>query len=309
MAGVNALDQHLKRKYGEFARANNSFYTFIYEARFDLLMDNPKVSIIMPMKDNSDLTNNAIKSILSKSNYKNYEILVLNNRSTDKKTFQWFETIQKEDQRIKVIDADFEFNWSKLNNFGILHASGEVYIFMNNDTIVITDDWIERICENALRRDIGVVGPLLLYEDDTIQHAGVVVGMSGWADHIYKGMEQVHHGCPYVSPMVNRNVLAVTGACMAISKKTIDKIGKFDENFIICGSDVEICIRAHDAGLNNLYLSGVKVYHLESKSRDSYIPETDFKMSDKCYAFYRENGDPYFNINLDVNSVVPQERV
>ena len=153
------------------------------------------------------------------------------------------------------------------------NASGEVYVFLNNDTLVITEDWLERLCENALRDDIGIVGGLLLYDDNKIQHAGVVVGFGGWADHVYKNMDPIHYGCPFVSPMVNRNVLAVTGACMAVSKKTIELIGKFNEEFIICGSDVEICIRSHEAGLYNLYNSRVKLYHLESKSRDSYIPK------------------------------------
>lgn len=306
-AGFRALNEHLKRKYGETARAQETEYTFVYQPRFDLMKADTLISIIMPMKDNWEMTENCIHSICEKSTYQNFEILLLNNRSEKADTLRWFEKIKQYDGRVKVIEADFEFNWSKLNNFGMKHAKGDVYIFMNNDTLVITPDWMERLAENALRKDIGVVGPLLLYEDDTIQHAGIIVGMGGWADHVFKGMEPVHCGTPYVSPMVSRNVTAVTGACMAISKETIEDIGEFDDEFIICGSDVEICIRAYEKGYRNLYQANARLYHLESKSRDSYIPEIDFKKSYECYTPFRENGDPYFNPNLDQNSVIPKE--
>jgi len=304
-AGLNALNAHLSRFYDGCASANLSSATFVYDTRFDTMVDTPKVSIIIPMKDKHELTNSCIESIIEKSTYTNWEIILLNNRSAQKETRKWFETITLKESRVKVIDANFKFNWSKLNNFGMQHSDGDVYIFLNNDTVVITPDWIERLCENALREDIGVVGPLLLYEDETIQHAGVIVGMNDWADHIFKGMQPVHITSPYVSPMVNRNVLSVTGACLCVSRKTAERLGGFNEDFIICGSDVEFCIRAYDIGLNNMYNANVKLYHLESKSRDSFVPEIDFKLSYEAYTPYRENIDPYFNPNLDIRSTIP----
>ena len=306
-AGKKALEEHLKRKYGSNAYVEDGKYNFTYDVRFPAI-EKPLVSIIIPMKDKWELTNNCIHSILQKSSYQNFEILILNNRSEEAKTISWLSEITTFDRRIKVFDADMEFNWSKLNNFGIEKALGDVYIFLNNDTLVISPDWIERLAENALRDDIGVVGAMLLYADKTIQHAGVVVGIGGWADHIFKGMSPIHYGSPFVSPVLSRNVLAVTGACMAISKNTIQKIGGFNESFIICGSDVEICIRAYDNGLFNRYDAKVCLYHLESKSRDSYIPENDFEKSFECYTPYRENVDPFFNVNLDNSSVIPKER-
>ncbi len=113
-----------------------------------------------------------------------------------------------------MTDAFYPFCWSKLNNQGIDQAGGDVFIFLNNDTRVISTDWIERLSEQALRDDVGAVGPLMLYQDGTIQHAGVVLGHGGWADHIFKGMHPVHYGSPFVSPMVKRNVLSVIGSCM-----------------------------------------------------------------------------------------------
>lgn len=306
IAGKNALDAHLKRKYGELAYAEETEYTFVFNPRFRL-QDKPFISIIIPMKDHWEMSDACIKSILEKSTYPNYEIIILNNRSEKKDTFAWFKEIQKNHQ-VRVVDADMEFNWSKLNNFGIRQARGDVFVFLNNDTLVISEDWLERLAENALRPDVGVVGGLLLYEDNTIQHAGVVVGMGGWADHLFKGMAPIHYGSPYISPMVSRNVLAVTGACMAVSRKRLEEIGGFDEEFIICGSDIELCIRAHEKGFYNRYDVNVRLYHLESKSRDKYIPEVDFQKSYEVYGPYRDNVDPFFNINLDTSSTSPKER-
>ena len=305
LSGLHALNEHLKRVYGPDAHADESEYLFVYDARYPLSEDT-MVSIIIPMKDKWKLTEACIRSIKEKSTWKNYEIIILDNRSKEKGTYKWLRNIRKNDPKVRVVKADMEFNWSKLNNFGMQHAKGDVFIFLNNDTLVISPNWMERLSEKALRDEVGAVGPLLLYEDETIQHAGVVVGFGGWADHVFKGMKPVHYGSPFISPMVTRNVLAVTGACMAVSKKTIEKIGGFDETFIICGSDVELCIRAHERGLFNVYDAGTRLYHLESKSRDSHIPEIDFKRSYECYTPYREGVDPYYNKNLDRNSVIPR---
>lgn len=304
-AGLNAVNEHLHRKYGENAYAQETENLFVYDARYPIPADT-KITIVIPMKDNWKLTDACVKSILEKSTWKNYEILILDNRSEEAKTFKWFKTIETLSPAIRVLKADMEFNWSKINNFGIRNGKGDVFIFLNNDTVVISPDWMERLSEKALRKDTGVVGPLLLYEDGTIQHAGVVVGFGGWADHVFKGMPPVHFGAPYVSPMVSRNVLAVTGACMAVSKATLDKIGVFDETFVICGSDVELGIRAHERGLFNVYDATVRLYHLESKSRDSYVPNQDFKRSYEVYGPYREGCDPFYNPNLDKNSTTPK---
>ena len=304
--GLNALNAHFKRVNGGKAHAYPTSLSQVWDARFETLNGNPKVSIIIPIKDKLDLTRNCVNSILGKSTYENYEIIIVNNGSTEDSTVEWLEQARVTMDNIIVVDALYDFNWSKLNNHGMRYATGDVFVFMNNDTEVITPDWIERLCENALRDDIGAVGPLLLYDDGTIQHAGVVVGMSGLADHVYKKEKPIHKTSPFVSPLVNRNVLAVTGACLCISRKALDKIGSFNENFIICGSDVELCIRAHEAGYRNMYNANVKLYHFESKSRDSYIPEIDFEMSHKAYAPYLRSFDPYYNPNFDLKSVFPR---
>ncbi len=304
VAGLNALDSHLKRKYGKFAKATETNNLFVYEAKFDNL-NNQKIGIIIPMKDKWTLTEQCIYSIIKYTKYKNYEILILDNNSEEKITKDWLKDVVKLDSRIRVLKADMEFNWSKLQNFGIKNSDAQCFVFLNNDTIIEDEDWLTTLCSNALRDEVGVVGPLLEYEDGTIQHGGVVIGLCGYADHLYKNMNPVHAGINFISPMVPRNVTAVTGACMAISKKTIDKIGGFDENFVICGSDVEMCVRAYENGLRNIYTPNTYLKHLESKSRDSYIPTIDFKLSEKCYKKYWDNGDPFFNKNLALTTTIP----
>lgn len=303
-AGLAALNEHLARVFGaENAYATEDENLFVYDSRYNV--DSVKVSIIIPTKDKIELLEPCIISILDKTKYPDYEILIINNNSVEKETFDWFEQ-QKSRTAVRIIEANYEFNWSKLNNHGIREASGEVFVFLNNDTLVISEDWLQRLVEKAQRDDVGTVGGLLLYEDNTIQHAGVVIGLGGWADHIFKGMKPNHFGSPYVSPMVTRNVTASTGACLTISKKTLNRIGYFNEDFIICGSDVEISLRSLDHGLVNIYDPHVRLFHLESKSRSSYIPPIDFELSKFFYGPYLEKGDPYYNSNLSLSSLAPK---
>jgi len=304
IAGLRALDSHLKRVYGSGARAVETKDYYVYDARYPINPEKVRVSIIIPTKDKVELLEPCVRSILEKTVYPNYEIIIMNNNSVEIETLEWFKKVSS-NEHIRIVNAPYQFNWSKLNNHGIREATGDVFIFLNNDTLVISGDWLERLSEKAIREDAGTVGALLLYEDGKIQHAGVVIGLGGWADHVFKNMAPVHYGTPYVSPVLTRNTIAVTGACMAVSRMTIEKIGNFDENFIICGSDVELGIRAHKNGLWNIYDSRVELYHLESKSRDSYIPEIDFEMSKLHYMEFLKNGDPYYNINLDLTMTSP----
>lgn len=309
-AGLLAVSEHLERVYGKGkAEALETENLFVYDVRYKM-EEKPLVSVIMPTKDAADYLREVIDSIEEKTEYPNYEIVLLDNNSEKEETFRYFEEVQKTYSNVRVVKAALPFNWSLLNNFGMQHAKGEVFIFMNNDMKVISPEWMTRLAEKALRPDCGIVGGLLLYEDGTIQHAGVVSGMGGWADHVFKGMKPVHYGSPFLSPMVTRNVTAVTGACMAVSRSTIQEIGAFNENFVVCGSDIEICIRALQCGKVNIYDPNVKLYHYESKSRDPKdIPEIDFTLSFEMYKAYNNLKDPYFNPNLDYMSCVPRPKV
>lgn len=307
-AGLNALQAHFDRVSPGEVIVNETENLFVYDVRYKIADPTTiTASIIIPTKDHVDDLKAAIDSIFNKTvtSYR-YEVLILDNGSTELKTKEYLQNVSNEHKNVRVLNAPYAFNWSKLNNQGINESNSDVIVCLNNDVEVISKDWLDRLIENALRKDVGVVGGLLLYPDGTIQHAGVVIGLGGWADHVYKGTKPVHYGNPFISPVVNRNVSAVTGACMAFSRNLIESIGIFDENFVICGSDVELCLRARKYGFNNLYLPKVCLTHYESKTRDPKdIPETDFQLSEEAYRNYLLTGDPYYNSNLDYDCCIP----
>ncbi len=306
-AGKEAVERHLRSRYGQqFDHVDDGEYTFVYQPRF-VVPTGTKASIIIPTLDKAELLETCIKSIQEKTVGVSYEILVLDNGSVEEQTQACFSRLRL-DPRVRIIEAKIPFNWSRLNNLGRRHVEGELLVFLNNDTEVISPDWLLRLAEYALLPDMATVGPLLLYPDNTIQHAGVVVGMGGWADHVFKSEVVQHYPTPFVSSVVARNVLANTGACMAISARRFDELGGFDEEFEICGSDVEIGIRAHNAGFQNVYLPAVRLFHHESKTRSAHVPEVDFQQSALKYAPYRLCGDPFFNPNLDPFSTTPRPK-
>ena len=306
-AGRRAVNDFLRQRYPSAAvEGADGEHLFTYQAKFSL-PDSLLVSIIIPTKDKSELLAECINSIVTKSSWKNFEIILLDNNSSEAKTFDYFDFVQKEDSRIKVISMPIPFNWSRLNNLGVKQAKGGVLVFLNNDTSVISADWIEYLAGYSQLPDVGTVGGLLLFDDGTIQHSGVVVGMNNWADHVFKGTKPLHAGGPFVSPVLTRNVLAVTGACLAIAREKFETLGGFDEAFVICGSDVELGLRAHRQGLFNVMCAEARLYHHESKTRNpAAIPENDFIQSDKKYSPYRLTvADPFYSPNLSIDNTTP----
>jgi O-antigen biosynthesis protein len=307
LAGRRAIQDYLDQTCSG-AQVMDGVYTFCYDVHYNHAAAQPLVSILIPTRDRVELLDTCVRSLREKTRYANYEILVVDNGSVELETTRWFAQMSIE-AGVRVLPADVPFNWSALNNLAAREAKGKVLVFLNNDTEIVDGEWLDRLVDVALRPDVGVCGPLLLYGDMTIQHAGVVVGMGGWADHVFKGLPPIHMQNCFTSPVMRRNVLAVTGACMAMEKTKFDAIGGFDESFIICGSDVEICLRAFHRGLLNVYVPEAKLVHHESKTRDpGNIPETDFIRSEQAYSPYRTAGDPYFNPNLDLMSPVPRPR-
>lgn len=308
LAGMRCVDEHAKACFGPHAHAEETGLTFVYHIRTGLLLKESRISILIPTRDHLKELRTCVESIRTRSTWTGYDILVIDNGSTDPQTLEWLRLQEAEDPTgFRSIRIDAPFNWSRLNNIGIRETRGDVLVLLNNDTEVITPDWLERLAEEVLRPDVGAAGGLLLYPDGRIQHAGVVVGMGGWADHVFKGHWPVHDLSPFVSPMVQRNVLAVSGACMAVSRRTIDRIGGFDERYIMCGSDVEFCLRAHAAGLWNVYDPGVRLVHHEAATRRSKpIPEIDFVLSRNAYApFLIGRGDPFYNPHLSLMDTTP----
>lgn len=264
----------------------------------------PLISIIVPIRDNINLLIDCVRSIRKHSYKSRYEIIVLDNQSKDPQTINWLKK-SEEAGLITCIKCDFAFNWSKLNNVGIESANGNVMLLLNNDTLVITPDWLDRLAALALEENVGVVGPLLLYPDGCIQHAGVVVGYGGFADHVYLG-EPVSNRKDesFISPLVRRDVSACTGACQVFTKKTYQEIGPFNERLLITG-DIEFCIRALNKGFRNIYDPSVSLYHLESTTRKKGLGKEEKLELKSCLGELTVLDDMYFNHNLSRSSRSP----
>lgn len=258
-----------------------------------------RVSVIVPTRDRVELLRRCVEGVFA-TNSGDFEVIVLDNDSRQERTRTWLAEAQKQWPRLRVVAAPGAFNWSRLNNLGIAHATGDVFVFLNNDTEPHSDgcpEWLARLADMALRPDVGAVGPLLLYAGGHIQHAGVVVGADASTDHVFRGALPAIHRHVFVSPFLPRNVAAVTGACMAFSRRTLDAIGNFDEDYRVAGSDVEICVRALTHGLLNVYLPDVVLLHLESRTRGRRDPTADVR---RLRAFLAEHcpQDPYYHPQL-----------
>lgn len=306
-AGKLAIQHHVDLLHpGASVRDGQNL--FCYDVRYPYAEHDPFVSIIIPTRDSLDLLKVAITTLIDVTRYPYYEIIIIDNGSIDSRTLTWLEQMSAK-PNFSVVRADTPFNWSRLNNLGAKQARGDVFVFLNNDVEVTDGEWLQRLAENALRPEVAVCGPMLLYSDGSIQHAGVVVGMGGWADHVYKGEWPVHSQNLFASPVLRRQVLAVTGACMVIARAKFELLGGFDESFIVCGSDVELCLRAFDKGYRTVYVPEARMIHHESKTRDPRaIPEGDFVRSAEAYAPFREEGDPFYSPNLDYMSCSPRFR-
>lgn len=263
-----------------------------------------KVSIIVPTRNLGKILNTCLQSIFQKTEYPNYEVLVIDNGSTEietKKVINYWQT--QEITRFKCLPLDIPFNFSKINNYAVQHCEGQYLLFLNNDTEVITPDWINAMVEQAQRPSIGAVGALLLYPDNTIQHAGVLMGFGGVAGHSHQYypvnslgyFDQIH--------TIN-NYSAVTGACLLCRREVFEEIGGFEEELSIAFNDVDLCLKMLDNGYQNIYLPHVKLYHYESKSRgyettiekqERFTKEVKF-MIDKWDKYIQH--DPCYSIHL-----------
>ncbi|MDE0178375.1 MAG: glycosyltransferase [Gammaproteobacteria bacterium] len=257
---------------------------------------NATISVVIPTRDRLDLLEPCVGSLYATSDGARLDVLVLDNGSSEPATRAWFDEAQQRHASLRVLSDQGEFNWSRLNNLGVAAGRGDVFVFLNNDTLAIEDGWLDRLAEYALRRDTGAVGPLLLFADGSVQHAGLVVGYGDHADPIYRGTAPDFDDHAFVSPRLPRNVAAVTGACLAASRKTLETIGTFDEGLALAG-DVEFCLRAHAAGLVNVYAGDVVLHHYESATIGRRSHGTDgHRLGSLVQATLPR--DPFYNPNL-----------
>jgi GT2 family glycosyltransferase len=264
------------------------------------------VSILIPNRDRIDLLSRCVESILEKTTYKNYEVLVVESGSQPA-AFRYYDEIEKH-RKVRILSYPKGLNYSAVNNFGAKYARGDVLLFLNNDTEIIDPDWLEEMIRWAERKEIGVVGTKLVKRDGTIQHAGVIIGLTGFAGHIFAGLTEGHWG-PFGSTEWYRNYLAVTGACLMVRRNVFQEVGGFREDFCYCGSDVEFCLRTKERGYRVVYTPFAKLLHNEAATRGGSIPNGDFQVSFQHCEQYLRNGDPYFNPNLSYWHTAPRLRV
>ena len=263
-AAQKAIKDYLKRNKIKGEVEHGSSLGFFRVKRE--ILGNPLVSIIIPFKDKPNILEQCLNSILSKTEYKNYEIILVNNQSKAKKTVKYLQSLKKE-KKIRILDYDKPFNFSAINNFAVEKSKGEYILFLNNDTEVINGNWLSNMLRHAQRKEVGVVGSLLLYPNNTIQHAGVVIGMGGTAGHVFHGVSINNDS--YVDLMkIDRNYSAVTGACLMTQKELYLSVGGFDEkNFSIAFNDVDLCLKMREKDLLVVFTPYSKLYHYESLSR------------------------------------------
>ena len=309
-AGKAAITAHLNR-LGLKGSVSEAVMQSTYQVQYEI-EGNPLISIIIPNRDHVNDLKRCVDSIRQKSSWKNWEIIVVENNSEDRVTFQYYEEIRK-DERIRVVkwegkEGKKDFNFAALNNYGAQFANGELLLLLNNDTEVISPDWMEQMLMFAQRGDVGVVGAMLYYPDDTVQHAGVILGIAGVAEHGHKGYKRGEYG--YAGRLtITQNLSAVTAACMMIPRKVWTELHGMDEKFAVNYNDLDLCMRIRKAGYLIVWTPYAELYHYESKSRGTEDnPEKKRRANEEIDRFMDrwgmaiEAGDPYYNPNLTLVS-------
>ncbi len=264
---IKALKDSLKRRKIK-GEVSVGLFPGSFRVKYDII-DNPLVSIIIPTKDKREYIERCISSVLSKTTYDNYEIIIVDTGSTEQDTLEYYETI-KNNPKIRFVYWKKPFNYSSVNNFGVKHSKGEYLLLLNNDTEVITHDWIEGMLEHAQREEVGAVGVKLLYPDNRIQHAGVLLGINGGtgrgvAGHAFKFFPREIQGFPVQKDII-RNYSAVTAACLMIKKEKFYEVKGLNKDFRIAFNDVDFCLKLREKGYFNVYTPYTELYHHESIS-------------------------------------------
>ncbi|OHB69777.1 MAG: hypothetical protein A2W23_00635 [Planctomycetes bacterium RBG_16_43_13] len=324
-AAKTAIAGYLKGR-GVDAEVSDGLFPTSYRVRYKI-RPSQKVSIIIPTKDKVQLLRQCVTSIIEKTDYKDYEMLIVDNQSVEKETVEYFELLgenppvspfykgginrvgRDETGRIRVISYDKPFNFSAINNFAAQSSDAEILLFLNNDTEVISSEWLSAMIEFEQREDVGAVGAKLYYPNDTIQHAGVIVGLRGLAAHAHKDFPRKSNGY-YGRLNVIQNLSAVTGACMMVRKKVFDEVGGFEERLSHAFNDVDLCLKIREKGYLIVFTPYAELYHYDSASgaskgheetptpegKERFAREKEFMLNK--WKDVLASGDPYYNPNL-----------
>lgn len=305
-AGRKAVEDHLKR-LGIPAKVELSKLfggsRVIYETP-----GNPLVSIVIPNKDHIDDLDKCVRSLFNVNTYKNIEVIIVENNSTQKETFEYYDSIQKEYSNVKVLMWKSGFNYSAINNFGVKEAKGDYILLLNNDTEMIAPDSISDMLGYCMRPDVGIVGAKLLYPDGTIQHAGVIIGLGGIAGHAFIGLDANQYG--YMSrAYLSSDYSAVTAACLMISKDIYNEVGGLCEEYAVAFNDVDFCMKVRSKGYLVVYDAFSQWYHYESKSRGYEDTEEKLLRFNGEKDIFKskwqkelDEGDPYYNRNFPMTT-------
>ncbi|WP_289301888.1 glycosyltransferase family 2 protein [Sporofaciens musculi] len=301
-AGANAVRAHYERIGLKNTKVRQTKCLGVYRTRY-VLQEKPKVTIIIPNRDHVDDLKKCLFSIEC-CRYSNYEILIVENNSREKETFAFYDKIEEKNKSVRILYWDGEFNYSAINNYGVKYASGDYILFLNNDTVMINRECIEELVGFCIRNDVGAVGARLFFDDDSIQHAGVVVGLGGIAGHIFLNTPKDQVGY-FARIITQQNYSAVTGACIMVKKKVFEEIGGFDTHFKVAYNDVDLCLRIREKGYLIVYNPYAELYHYESKTRGREDTSDKIeRLNKESMIFIKrwekllEKGDPYYNRNL-----------
>lgn len=308
-AGKKAIEAHYQRtgvkaKVEMMPKPYYGLYHTIYSTQ-----DNPLVSILIPNMNHKDVLKTCIDSLYEVNNYKNFEVIIIENNSTEQEIFDYYDQLQEEHENIKVVKWEKEFNYSAINNFGAKFAKGDYLLLLNNDTEMIKPDALSEMLGCCMRPEVGVVGAKLLYADDTVQHAGVVIGFSGYAGHVFNGIGKDDLGF-MMRAIINCNYSSVTGACLMTKKSIFEEVGGLDEKFQVACNDVDYCLKVREKDYLVVYDAFSLWHHYESKSRgyDDNNKEKMWRFNHEVEIFQKKwpeilaNGDPYYNKNFRIEN-------
>lgn len=309
-AGKRAAIDHQKRLGREVIVAEKEEVPGIYNLQFKV-NGNPKVSIIIPNKDGIKYLKRCIESVLNLTTYKNYEIIIVENNSEDPKTFEYYKIIEK-NEKVKVLYyPEKGFNYSKIINFGVKNCDGDFVMQLNNDTKLLTNDWLEKFIGYGQRKEIGAIGARLYFGDKTIQHAGIAYGICDLAANLFPGLPWGMRGY-YGKDALIQNISAVTGACLFCRRELYEEVGFMEENmFAVAFNDVDFCLKLREKGYLNIYNPYIELMHYESKTRGYEVtPEKNERFNKECENFktkWKEvlkYPDPYYNPNISRNTAM-----
>lgn len=302
-AGKRAIEAHLQRTDTEGVVTHTPDLGF-FRVKYPV-QGNPLVSIIIPNKDEKETLKDCIESIRKKTEYENYEIIIVENNSTTEEIFQYYKELSQ-DPRIRLLRWKKEFNYSAINNYGVSHARGEYLIFLNNDVKIITPGWIKEMLGVCQRPEVGAVGVKLIYPDNTIQHAGCVIGIGGIAGHMFVDMPANRTGYLHKASIL-QDMSAVTAACMMMKRTAFEEAGGFTEKLAVAFNDVDLCLKVRKNEKLIVYDPYVQLYHMESKTRGTEDSTEKVRRFQEEIEYMRcqwidilKKGDPYYNKNLSL---------